>query len=115
MLLISVITVNYSGNSHLAWSVFYGYLVSLINILFAFYSIRWGFDKPNKTFFAVVLGGMGVRFMFLLLALLLVWKFTDLPLSAFIVSLVGFYLTLQFFEVRYVQKELNTRKVAHQK
>jgi len=91
--------------------VFYGYLVSLANILFAFYSIKWAFDKPNKTFFNVVLGGMGIRFLFLIGALFFVWKFTQIHLLAFIISLVVFYLTLQMFEIRYIQKELKTRKV----
>jgi hypothetical protein len=102
--------VRYFGNSQLAWGVFYGYLVSLINILFAFFSIKWAFNKSTKTFFAVVLGGMGVRFAILITALFLVWKFIQVPLLSFIVSLVCFYLTLQFFEVRFIQKELNSNK-----
>jgi len=112
MLLVTLTIVTYLGNSQLAWGVFYGYLVSLVNILFGFYSTKWALDKPNNTFFTVILGGMGARFLFLLTALLTVWKFTRLPLAGFIASMVGFYLTLQFFEVRYIQKELNSRKVA---
>jgi len=112
MLLVTLIVVNHFGDSQLVWAVFCGYLVSLVNILFAFYSTKWVLNKPNNTFFTVVLGGMGVRFLFLLIAALCVWKLTPLPLAGFIISTVGFYLTLQFFEVRYVQKELNNRKVA---
>ncbi len=111
MLLIAILAVVKFGTPQLAWSVFYGYLVSLVNILFAFYSIKWAFDKPNNTFFAVVLGGMGIRFVFLLAALFFVWEYDLVPVSGFIVSLIGFYLTLQVFEVRYIQKELNLRKV----
>ncbi|MCG8605523.1 hypothetical protein MJD09_11060 [bacterium] len=112
LLLISLLPVRYFGSSQLAWGVFYGYLVSLINILFAFFSIKWAFNKSTKTFFAVVLGGMGVRFAVLITALFLVWKFIQVPLLSFIVSLVCFYLTLQFFEVRFIQKELNSNKAA---
>ena len=112
LLLISLLPVRYFGSSQLACGVFYGYLVSLINILFAFFSIKWAFNKSTKTFFAVVLGGMGVRFAVLITALFLVWKFIQVPLLSFIVSLVCFYLTLQFFEVRFIQKELNSNKAA---
>jgi hypothetical protein len=110
LLVIAIIPVRYFGNSSLAWSVFYGYLVSLVNILFAFFSIKWAFEKPSKTFFTVVLGGMGIRFVVLLSALFFVWKFTEIPLLGFVVSLVAFYLALQFFEVKYIQRQLNDRK-----
>lgn len=110
LLVVSLILVNYFGNSRLAWGVFYGYLVSLSNILFSFFSIKWAFNKSTKTFFSVLLGGMGIRFVVVLLALFIAWKFTQIPLVGFIVSLVCFYLTLQFFEARFVQNELKSRK-----
>ncbi|NIR51387.1 hypothetical protein GWO43_22650 [candidate division KSB1 bacterium] len=111
ILLVSIVFVSYFGTPGLVRGVIYGYLVSLINILFAYYSIKWAFNKPNKTFFAVVLGGMGLRFVILISALFFVWKFSQVPLLGFIVSLVGFYLMLQVFEIRFIQKELNSRKV----
>ena len=111
LLVIAIISVSFFGASHLIGAVFYGYLVSLVNILFSFYSIKWAFNKPNSTFFAVVLGGMGARFLVLIAALFFVWKFTQISLTAFIVSLVAFYLTLQFFEIKYIQKQLKIRKV----
>ncbi|MFQ5863718.1 MAG: hypothetical protein ACE5IW_00655 [bacterium] len=111
LLVVCLIPVKLLGNSRMALGVFYGYLVSLINILFAFFSIKWAFNKPTKTFFAVVLGGMGIRFVVLIFALFFAWKIAKVPLISFSVSLVGFYLTLQFFEVRFIQNELKSRKV----
>jgi hypothetical protein len=110
LLVLALIFVNTLGDKSLVWGVVSGYLVSLVNILFAFYSIKWAFDKPNTTFFTVILGGMGVRFLILLTALLFVWKFTQIPMVGFVVSLIGFYITLQIFEIRFIQKELNNRK-----
>ncbi len=110
LLVISIISVNLLGRSHLVGAVFYGYLTSLVNILFSFFSIKWAFNKPSTTFFAVVLGGMGTRFLILIAALFFVWKFTLIPLTAFIISLVAFYLTLQFFEIKYIQEQLKIRK-----
>jgi hypothetical protein len=112
LLIISLIPVNYFGNSRLAWGVFYGYLVSLCNILFSFFSIKWAFNKSTTTFFAVVLGGMALRFVIVILALFIALKFAQIPIIGFIVSLVGFYLTLQVFEIRFVQNELKSRKAA---
>jgi len=110
LLVVVIISVNLFGRSHLVGAVFFGYLVSLVNILFSFFSIKWAFNKSNSTFFAVVLGGMGVRFLILIAALFFVWKFTQISLTALIVSLVAFYLTLQFFEIKYIQKQLKIRK-----
>ena len=112
LLVVSLVPVLYFGNSRMAWGVFYGYLVSLANILFAFFSIKWAFSKSTKTFFAVVVGGMGVRFLILIVTMFIVWKFVQVPLSAFALSLVLFYLTLQIFEIRFIQKELQSKKIA---
>ncbi|MFQ5636628.1 MAG: hypothetical protein ACE5IR_01370 [bacterium] len=110
ILLVAILPVSYLGSQALVKSVLYGYLVSLANILFAYYSIKWAFRKPSKIFYKVVLGGMGLRFFVLMLSLFIVWKFTDIPLIGYVVSLVGFYLALQFVEIRFIQKELKTRK-----
>jgi hypothetical protein len=110
LLLAALVPVLYFGSPRLAWGVFYGYLVSLINILLAFFSIRWAFNKSTKTFFAVLVGGMGLRFFILAAVMFLVWKLVLAPLSAFAISLVAFYLTLQVFEIRFIQKELQSRK-----
>ena len=112
LLVVSLVPVIHFGNSRLAWGVFYGYLVSLVNILFAFFSIKWAFNKSTKTFFAVVVGGMGARFLILIVTMFIVWKFVEVPLSAFALSLVLFYLTLQIFEIRFIQKELQNKKIA---
>ncbi|MFQ5708336.1 MAG: hypothetical protein ACE5HO_12845 [bacterium] len=112
LLLLSLIPVNYFGDSRLVWGVVTGYLVSLVNILFAFFSIKWAFGKPTKTFYSVLFGGMAGRIVILFLAIFTVLKLTNIPLVGFVLSLVGFYLTLQFFEIRYIQKELMSRKAA---
>ncbi|RMD92934.1 MAG: hypothetical protein D6813_05015, partial [Calditrichaeota bacterium] len=75
-----------------------------------FYSIKWAFNKSLSVFYSVILGGMGLRFLFLLITMFLIWKFTRIPFTGFVISLVGFYITLQIFEVRYIQKELKLKK-----
>ncbi|MCH9007331.1 hypothetical protein IIA29_04875 [candidate division KSB1 bacterium] len=110
LLIGSILSVNAIERPELVESIVYGYLVSLANVLFAFFSMKWAFKQSNTTFFAVILGGMGVRFSVLLAALFFVWKFVQIPFVAFIVSMVGFYLTLQIFEILFIQKALNNRK-----
>ena len=110
LLIGSILSVNAIERPEFVESIVYGYLVSLANVLFAFFSMKWAFKQSNTTFFAVILGGMGVRFSVLLAALFFVWKFVQIPFVAFIVSMVGFYLTLQIFEILFIQKALNNRK-----
>lgn len=109
-MIITLAFVYAFGNARVALGVAYGYLVSLINMLFAFFSMKWAFNKSNKIFFTVILGGMGVRFVVLIGALFFVWKFAQIPIIAFIISLIGFYLLLQFFEIKFIQKQLLNRK-----
>lgn len=112
LLVGALIPLHLIGDARLIGGVVLGYLVSLVNILLAFFSIKWAFRRSTRTFFSVVVGGMVVRFVILVLALFLVHAFTDIPLTAFAVSLIGFYLTLQVFEIRYIQNELNSGKAA---
>jgi len=99
----------FSGVKYIS-GVVSGYFISLMNMLFAFFSMKWAFNKSNKTFFKVVLGGMGIRFLVLMGAIFFVWKFVHIPFIAFIISLIGFYLMLQVFEIKFIQSELLNRK-----
>lgn len=110
LLVLSVAVVGKFGNSRMVQGVIYGYLVSLINILFSFFSIKWAFNKANRTFLSVMLGGMGIRIVILFAALFYVRSLPHVHLIAFTFSLIGFYLTLQFFEIKYIQSELGNKK-----
>lgn len=104
-----IFLIGFRKNEHIS-AVIVGYLISLINILFAFISISWAFGKSNGTFFKVVLGGMGIRFLILITAIFLIVKFTQIRIAGFIISLVSFYLLLQFLEIKFIQKNIRTRK-----
>lgn len=112
LLSIALLVVALLGKTNYIPSVVSGYAISLGNMILALYSLTWAFDKPNNTFLSVVLGGMGIRFVFLFAAVFFVWKFTQIPFTVFVISLIGFYLTLQIFEIRIFQKRLNNRKAA---
>lgn len=87
----------------------WGAVLSTIIILFAFVSNLWALSRQGQTFLRAVLGGMLARFVMFGAALFCVWKFTSLDLTAFVISLMGFYFVLQFVEVRYIQKTILKR------
>jgi hypothetical protein len=110
LLFAVLIPVIYWADSNAVKGVLCGYVVSLANILIAFFSTKWAFHKENKTFLMVFLGGMGTRVVLLISALFFVRTFLDVSMLSFSISLVGFYLLLQVFEVFYVQKQLLSKK-----
>ena len=95
---------------HIAKSVLGGYCYSLFSVLAGFMSLQWAFDKSLKVFLAVTLGGMFFRFLLLGLVLFLVMRFTQMHFNSFLISLLGFFFILQFFEIRYINKELTKGK-----
>ena len=94
-----------------AKAAFLGFLLSLLNIIFSYASIRWAFGRGTKTFFAVVMGGMASRFIIFAVALFLILRYTKLPLLGFIISFIIFYIFLQYNEVRLINQELKKPKI----
>jgi hypothetical protein len=86
-----------------------GYLVCLVNILFSVASMRWGFAKKSTTFYKVVWGGMLLRLALFSAILIILIKFTQWPVSGFLISFVIFYLYLQYHEVRLVNENLSQK------
>ncbi len=83
-----------------------GYALSLLNIIFGYTSTRWGFNRSTKTFLAVVLGGMAIRFIVFAVTLLIIYRYSNIPLLGFLISFILFYLFLQYFEIRFINQEL---------
>jgi len=89
--------------------VMFGYLLSLLNILFSLLSIQRAFQKSIKTFYAIVLGGMMLRLFVFAAMIYLIWHFKLANVMAFIISFMIFYLFLQIFEIRSINKELKSK------
>ena len=82
--------------------VFYGWVLSLANVLIGTRYILKSIKKVNKRFFAVVFGSMTLRlFVTLILVLigLLVLKLNEIY---FVFSLLGFYFAFIAIEVIYL-------------
>jgi hypothetical protein len=83
-----------------------GYIVCLAHILISMASLRWGFSKTSKTFYKVVWGGMLLRLAVFCIILVLLYRFTHLPVSGFFIAFILFYLYLQYQEIRLVNESL---------
>lgn len=112
LLAASALALKLSGREDLLWGVVSGFLVSLLNIASAFFSLKWAFTRSHTAFFAVVFGGMGFRLVVIIVSLIVIAKMTQIPLGAFVASLIGFYLVLQAMEIRFIQKNIVGRKAA---
>ncbi len=87
-----------------------GYLVCLANILFSIASLRWGFSKTSKIFYKVVWGGMLLRLAVFSVILVVLRRFTDWPVSGFLIAFVLSYIYLQYQEIRLVNESLGKAK-----
>lgn len=102
--------VYYLTSLPFVYSFTLGYLVCLVTVLLGVASVRWGFNKKSATFYKVVWGGMLFRLALFCLVMIILIRFTALPVSGFFVSFVLFYLVLQVQQVRLVQETLKKDK-----
>ena len=83
-----------------------GALLSTINVLVGYFAIEYSFTKSYTTLLKAVLGGMGLRMAFILVALLLLIKVFGFHTAALVTSLLGFYVIFLILEVIFIQKKL---------
>ncbi|HNW58120.1 MAG TPA: hypothetical protein PKI62_00420 [bacterium] len=107
------IVVHRYGGAGMTRSYVLGYLISLGNILFSLISIRWAFHRKIKTFYAVILGGMALRFLVFAAVAWLVIAVLHWPLIGFLVSFILYYLFLQYHEIRFINSELKEKHANH--
>ena len=86
-----------------------GAVLSTVNVLFGFLSIEYAFDKPYTVFLKAVLGGMGLRILFLLGAMIVLLLVFHLHTAALTVSLLGFYVIYLVLEILFIQKKVLLR------
>ncbi len=86
-----------------------GLTISVANVLAGYAAIEYSINKSYMVFLKAVLGGMGVRMLVMLGALLIlikVFQFQALPLVG---SLMGFYILFLILEILFMQKQLNKK------
>lgn len=85
-------------------------VISLVNVLLGYASIRLSFEKSNITFLKIVLGGIAAR-LFAMAALVLVMirylGYQALPLT---LSLLFFYMINLGLEIYYLETKATVKK-----
>ena len=83
-----------------------GAIISTINVLLGYLSIEYSLNKSYSIFLKAVLGGMGIRMLLMLGALLILIKLFGFHAVALTVSLLGFYVIYLIIEVIFIQRKL---------
>ncbi|MCA9731018.1 MAG: ATP synthase subunit I [Deferribacteres bacterium] len=88
------------------WSIFYGSLVGVFNILVAYFFNQQALEKSNNKMMKILLAGMGFRLAIITAVTIFVVKLTNLRIAEFLIALLLYYFFLQWFEIRFLQKNI---------
>ncbi len=98
------------GTPEIRAGIIVGCIISVLNVLFGYFSIEYAFDKSNKTFMKAVLGGMGIRLVVSLTAVLVLIEVFDFHIVSLVSSLLLFYFIFMLYEILFYNKKLSLRK-----
>jgi hypothetical protein len=107
LLLAYPLTVFTSGEVRTAVAA--GAALSTVNVMLGYIAIRYSFDRSHTTFLKAVLGGMGLRLLFMLCAFTALIVGSGLHPVALTVSLLGFYAVFMVLEIVYIQRRMTVR------
>ena len=110
ILLVVLWPLQHYGGLDYSKAALLSYVLSLFIVFFNYGSIRWAFSKSTKTFYSTIFIGMVIRFVVFILSLFFIYKFTDLPVIAFVITFMMFYIVFQIQELKLVVSELNQKR-----
>jgi hypothetical protein len=97
------------GSPEIISAVIVGALLSTVNVLLGFFAIEYAFDKSYTVFLKAVLGGMGVRMVLLLGAMIVLILVFHMHTVALTISLLSLYVIYLVLEVLFIQKKMFLR------
>jgi hypothetical protein len=97
------------GSPEVISAVVAGALLSTVNVLLGFFAIEYAFDKSYTVFLKAVLGGMGLRMMLLLGALIVLILVFHMHTLALTISLLTLYVIYLVLEILFIQKKVFLR------
>ncbi len=100
--------LNY-GSADVVAGVLLGAGISTINVLLGFFAIEVSFNKSYTVFVRTVIGGMGVRLVFMLGLLALLIGIFRVHAVALAFSLLGFYAVFLLLEVLFIQRKVTLK------
>jgi hypothetical protein len=83
-----------------------GLVISVLNVFLGYLSIEYSFGKSTKTFMKAVLGGMGIRLVATMTAVLILLEVYDYHMISFVSSLLVFYFIFVLYEVLHVNRKV---------
>ncbi len=98
------------GTPEVRAGIIIGCIISVLNVLLGYISIEYAFDKSNNTFMKAVLGGMGIRLVASLTAVLVLIEVFDFHIVSLVSSLLVFYFVFMLYEIMFYNKKLSLRK-----
>ena len=87
-------------------SVIWGFIISSLIMTAGFLSLKFTLNRSINLFFGTLIGGIFFRLLVILLTGFYILHFSDLNIKDYFISLLGYYITLQFMEVIYFNKGL---------
>jgi cation transporter-like permease len=98
-----------SASGEVRAAVAAGAALSTVNVMLGYMAIRYSFDRSHTTFLKAVLGGMGLRLLFMLGAFIALIAGFGMQPVALTVSLLGFYTVFMVLEIVYIQRRMTVR------
>ncbi len=92
-------------------SVLLGCVISLINVFIGYELIKFSINKPNKVFFKITIGSIGIRIIFIGLSIFILIKFFNVNTFGLVISLFFYYFLYMIIEIMYINKKLLTKNV----
>lgn len=111
VLVISAYPLHLYASANQINSVFYGYLISLINILIGYGFNEIALSKSPKKFMAIVFGSLLFRLMLMSVILLLLLSYTGLDKAALVASMFFFYFLFISLEIHFLYKKSSGRNL----
>ena len=99
-----------AGSPAVVTAVVLGAAMSTINVLLGYLAIEYAYDKSYTTFLKAVLGGMGLRLLGMLGAMVLLITVVGVHAVALTVSVLGFYAVYLVLEILFIQKKVVSRQ-----
>lgn len=106
-LVIALIVISLLGERDLVLPVVVGAVLSTANVLAGFFAFEYSLERSYTTMLKAVLGGMGIRLVFMLGILVLLIKVVGLHPVALVVSLLSYYVVYLVLEVLYIQERVS--------
>jgi hypothetical protein len=83
--------------------------LSTLNVFLGYLAIELSFGKSYTVFLRTVLGGMGIRLVFMLALLAALITVFQVQAAALTISLLGFYVVFLLLEVLFIQRKVTAK------